>query len=688
MLENDKICIVFNRVNGGITHLINKNTKTDFIIDKLKQSIFRVILPLPDYDGHHLDSVDQRATCYTKEDSITFEYNGLHSNKGIFDIFLNYTAIFCNDGVELAFEIINKTALEITEIWFPWLSGLREVRHSAQKTMLLIPGGNIDTFPSRIAEKIKNPVESFRFSSWAEGGGMRAGRRIWWYPWMMQWVDLYNNEEGLYFGYHNQEKRTKAFLIQKEFYSSKTFSMAWVRYPHLSREEEFVSKGHLLVPHRGDWHQASNIYRKWLLTWLRPCDVPNDVRESLGWHFSFIKHGDGTCVRSYEEIPLLYRAAKKAGLHILQLYGWHQAGMDRDFPNYVPIQEMGGLSKLRAALKKVAREGGRVALYQAGSALHLLCGSYSEQIREWANKSGFGEMYYWNWTWNLYDTNHWRREQPLISMCYTKDLVDMMVEKAVQFVKDYGATTVHLDHIGYRPFELCYDKHHGHSKPDEAFSHIKDVYRRIREEIRKVDPTATVHCEGVNEISGQWVDIHWSTGRLNLDDDTISVLRYTLPEYLLTTQIHENSYQDASRAFVYGLLFDVSIELGTGWIADYPEFGEYLAKLAQLKKELKDFLVYGNFRDEIGVKTSSEVLAKVYCSKKGVAIPLVNITEKTIETEIEVDYQQIGISPPTDLLMYSLGEREPKRCRSTNRIHLKLVPTKPKVVILPVATNL
>ena len=92
-------------------------------------------------------------------------------------------------------------------------------------------------------------------------------------------------------------------------------------------------------------------------------------RESIGWHCAFLKGGDGRNIRAYERLPELFTSAQKAGLPILQVFGFHEDGMDRGYPDYRPAESLGGEEKLRKALAGIAEAGGRVSLYRSGGGI-------------------------------------------------------------------------------------------------------------------------------------------------------------------------------------------------------------------------------------------------------------------------------------------------------------------------------
>ncbi len=256
-----------------------------------------------------------------------------------------------------------------------------------------------------------------------------------------------------------------------------------------------------------------------------------------------------------------------------------------------------------------------------------------------------------DWTWNLYDTNHWIREEPFILMCYSSGWKDLVARNARVFLRRFGATAVHLDHIGDFEFYPCYANNHSHTVPDEAPRGITEIFRATREAMATVNPGSILHCEGLSEQSIPWVDIHWGHNSLRRHPE---VIRYTFPEALFTTTVQENQFDEAARAFVFGILLDVVIELGSGSIGEYPEFGGFILKLSQLRKKLKNYLVYGTFVDEKGLAVPQGILAKTYIASDGIGIPILNITDHSVVFPLSIKWGALGLSEGLHIVVYSL----------------------------------
>ncbi len=79
-----------------------------------------------------------------------------------------------------------------------------------------------------------------------------------------------------------------------------------------------------------------------------------------------LKHQYGEVLHAYDELPRVYADGVAGGIRTLLAFGWHDAGMNAGYPNYVADERQGGRAALAAAIRKIHAEGGKVHLYFNG----------------------------------------------------------------------------------------------------------------------------------------------------------------------------------------------------------------------------------------------------------------------------------------------------------------------------------
>ena len=130
-------------------------------------------------------------------------------------------------------------AIEITELWLPWIYGINHMgRGRAEDTLY---------WPERAGRKIQNPYAQLagRTGSQELSGGREPSLRLTYpFPASMQWFTLNDGEEGLYFGSHDQTLMTSCLNVMT--HSEEALSASIVKYPFVKAGETWTSEPAIL----------------------------------------------------------------------------------------------------------------------------------------------------------------------------------------------------------------------------------------------------------------------------------------------------------------------------------------------------------------------------------------------------------------------------------------------------------
>jgi hypothetical protein len=100
----------------------------------------------------------------------------------------------------------------------------------------------------------------------------------------------------------------------------------------------------------------------------------------------------------------------------------------------------------------------------------------------------------------------------------------------------------------------CYDSHHDHRRPAEAWSGYRPFMRRLREAVRAVKPEAMLWCEGVNDLLGESFDGCQTVSNANEFkgkwEPSLELFRTSVPWALVHLGI--NGHEDVCTAFALG----------------------------------------------------------------------------------------------------------------------------------------
>jgi hypothetical protein len=558
----------------------------------------------------------------------------------------------------------NRSEGTVREVRFPLLSGL-----GAQDALLM---------PNHSGQKMRNPLELLSDESpvisleyparasmqWFHYGSPRAGLYLASYDQGMEYTRLS-------FGRPSDERREAAVWITK--------------FPFAAQGSRWESPVLAVGPHAGDWHWGADRYREWLDTWVKEADVPRRIRTMSGGHDeTLIKDMAGKVVHTYAEAAAIARRLPASSPFMF--VGWMPHGHDTFYPEYVPIEDLGGKDALVAAIDSVHASGRLVSAYFNGRLANVETETYKRHGKQWAvvtrspgaglDSLSLSELHEnWNDRWE----RHGRGEGWFAVMCPSaKGWQDHIVSEGARVVGDYRFDGLFVDQPGSFYAQLCYAPWHGHRTPATAWGPgYLEVFRRLREATRRANPESYLWIEGMNDVYARYVDYHldknpvWLPMRTHPAAETFAEMwRYALPAAITVNDAAVYSFPPA-RDPVYGDAYHFVMGIrGIG--APLPE-GAVLspedaarrraldARISRLWNAGARFFLDGRFVDDVGLRVDApSVLAKAYRGETGVAVALWNTGAEPIAAEIRLDRRLAG-EKPLDVRSLDGGKPLPQR---------------------------
>lgn len=331
----------------------------------------------------------------------------------------------------------------------------------------------------------------------------------------MQFLAVYDEvgERGLYLAVHDPRASTKEISVRtlEDPRCLRLRFEHWV--PNMTEPgNAFELSGTAVVQlFRGDWYDASRIYRAW-------------VTQEAQWYPSLGPHGREDTPPWMRELPLwaLYggaadqcaeqtqRFAEAFGVPCgVHWYNWHMNPFDNDYPHYFPTKPEfpGGVQRLRQA-------GVHVMPYINGR----LWDTRDRGLEDWqftrralsaATKDENGDPFVETYGSKESDGSPVR----LAVMCPTTELWQSTVKEIVlRLFREFQVDAVYIDQIAAAAPTLCCDKNHGH--PLGGGHWWTEGYWKLLEAIRREKPAdcmLTTECNGEPYI--RWMDgyltWHW-----------------------------------------------------------------------------------------------------------------------------------------------------------------------------------
>lgn len=511
------------------------------------------------------------------------------------------------------------------------LQELQVVPVSGARSLSGSPAEDSIAWPSNLGMRISNPA----FSDLSTYAGFRKYERHDQFhtdldalyqggSCSMQWLDWYNDREGLYIGSEDTTRQALCMHVERDT-KLNVLRFGIIRYPMIGNGEIWHGQAIDCFPHSGDWHAGSRYYRAFMESkgGYIPPERPAWCRDMTGWLRVILKQHHCELNWDYSDIPALFDEVREAGMHTLYLLGWEKGGFARMWPDYVADDRMGGEKKLREGIEYVHAHGGRVlmflsyALVDHHSDFYLHEGGKDVPIRSiWQEEIPFAETYCGEGTYRKIGNP----PMPMYLACPGAPLWQEKMKWAARRCLELGADGVLYDIGGMIPY-FCYAQNHTHCKPSHSHENKAANYRDLRNYVKHFGEDKAILMEHNVDIYGQSMDIshgictHPDARLLNpvtaedlslqkTDSALPEMYLYTFPELISTNrecgEDEEHYLAYAGYSFLLGLRFDMTIYRCCGSLKDLPDYTAYLKELNALYRKYARHLLQGRFVDRDG----------------------------------------------------------------------------------------
>ena len=600
-LENqDLLCLLGD--NGVIYELRNKKENASLITAGGNLTGWKMISDSGPWREHPIFDADNRAVAEAGPEKAVLRFDGLTGGEGLRQDF-KVTMTYELSGAELQCQIeaYNNSGDTLREIWFPFLSGVRELdRGEAHHLVVNFSTGMIMDDPLANLPR----YDGVNFGN--RPGGKFATYGFGKYPLLypgtcsMPWTDFYNSRQGWYLGCHDMETPSAAILMRARE-KENDMQLGFARYPFVRPGQAWSSGKVVIRCHEGGWRAGARRYAEFAKTKLRNPEAPEWLRNSPGFQIVFCIGQNRRVHNTYDYIYEAFRANGERGLNLpLLVFGWVKRGFDNGYPELEPDERIGGAEKLRGVIAKVRAEGGKVILYTQGRLIDFCTDFYKEIGKDCCVVSEDGTPYMDEYSFNSEATLYPNRLFAVA--CPSSPQWKNQLKRQIDIVSDLGADGILFDQIGAdNPF-ICFGENHGHGSPDMAFNGKIAALRELRGYAAGKRPDFAVVGELICDVFLQELDIThgWATQESAFGEAppagvrvTPEIYRYVLPRHRPSSRMCA-SRNDYGRAFVNGLVLEHYIGKDAGLL-------EYVVGLQKLRASLMDFFNGSVFADEDGI---------------------------------------------------------------------------------------
>jgi len=496
---NDYLEIGFLKDKGSVWSLTDKSSGVDLRKEKnFTSEVWWLVFYTQDKEQLFFGNEDTENFTWSGEETsenssvLHLNWQNIPNVSGFrYEIQINVTVTVHDDSQTSAWRlsITNDGPYAIERVFFPRISGLKELGESGEDDVFIVP--------DREGRAFYDP-----FGNGAEWGGEGPS------AWLdMQFMAYYDSYAGFYFATYDDSGYYKRFSWERP--SPDWACITIVHYPALS------FGGSIQFPYdtvigvfKGNWYDAAEIYREWAhRQWW--CEKKSSEKSS-----ALIAHSDymitfsrdveiafGDRISCDEMVDMIHDACTfYQRPTILQWWGWERIGrVAAPWGDYFPPYE--GWAKFDQTVKRLHDIGCTVCVWIDAEAIALETDLWQTGEAEnytLRDENGYIRKTYgagrWE-AWMCIGTQYWKDKLREFVLTLVSHDVDMIFLDRFPWV---------LDGTG------CYDHKHGHplgSGGNWEFQEWTEALAEIHRSARLVNPDIVFGGEGFAEVFLPYMDL-------------------------------------------------------------------------------------------------------------------------------------------------------------------------------------
>lgn len=611
-LENASFSVALDPASGALSSLRVKRNDAELIGERRLMANFRLCVPLPDYLCNYVDGVGQKpARVERRGDQLLVEFAGVRSARGDLPVDLRYTIALDGDTLRFRAKLTNRSPYPVSEFWFPRFGGWTSF--GGRDAAMAVPNYT----------SCRHDVKPFRNFPGGRGLGAEAAEFSRDYPGMvMPWWAVHDSttNTGLYLGYHDRIFRFSTWHMYLFPEASGMSDDAWltpeqaagqpvglvfshVRYPFVHSGESFDTGEFILRVHDGDWHQGSQFYREWFLKNF-PFDKSKSwLRKQSTWFSSIIYQPEDRVIADYKTYDHWCRDAEQYGVRCHELIGWHHGGLERNYPEYVPEEKLGGRDGYRALLRSIKSRGSRCLPFVNYNIVDGATQEYARTLKPYTHQDQFGQTPNWM-AWG---------ESTLIArkgLSVRRHLLASVVPDFKKLLEGYLLPVVTDGADGFQIDKLVVGSTLDFNplnsrKPDEALCEgLIEGIAELLAACRKINPGFCLASEAMQDRLVPYVDVYYRSTQ----GESISPLRYVFPEWTSVQHVGApRDFRGVNGAVLTGSVICVEPGSYQGSLAGplYRDLANYIKEVERIRHELSDIVFLGLYHDNQGAEVTA-----------------------------------------------------------------------------------
>jgi len=428
-------------------------------------------------------------------------------------------------------------------------------------------------------------------------------------------------------------------------------TMGWLDMPYLSNGV-FSAGPVALEVHQGDWHAASAIYRKWFDQHFNLRRSPDWLRQEMAWQSIIISNPEDVVVHRFSELPQLAADAKKYGVTTFEILGWEMGGIDRGYPQYRPNPRLGTPEEFRGALKDIRAMGVHPLLFANTQAADTATPVYKSELSRYVVDERWApDLHLMGWGEGTISARLGlaRSNMAVVSPSHP-EFRKFLMDQYMQMIRD-GAEDFQLDKtnaVGMLDFNPALKV-----SPDKSLVNgVLDTFQELLKKGRAINPDFSLASEIWIDRALPYVDVSYT--RMGRIDMTSTAMRFTFPEWKPTVFGESpGDFNPMNNGMRYGMVWALAPRHCNDSLDDplQQPLSRYVSELIRIRKQYRDVLFDGRFRDTIGgsVSGGADVRYSVFENNAATerALVVVNFGNQTEPAKVNLagaDGREVDIS--------------------------------------------
>jgi hypothetical protein len=168
-------------------------------------------------------------------------------------------------------------------------------------------------------------------------------------------------------------------------------TVGWVHFPLVGEGRRYESPPAVVRFHEGTWWESASLYREWFDEHVGRVEYrPGGLAEIDAWQCTYLAAPDAPPRHRFDDLPAIALDALDAGIETIMIAGWHEGGLDSNYPAFgTPSESLGGHDELERGIRESQELGVRVLLWANANQISLDHPSGNELLR-YANRDPAG----------------------------------------------------------------------------------------------------------------------------------------------------------------------------------------------------------------------------------------------------------------------------------------------------------